>query len=646
MNIKILDSWLREFLKTDAKPTDLARALSLTSVSIERIEDVAGDKLYDIEVTTNRPDLMSVSGIAREASAVLPEFGFKAEYLPPKLTKPKDGSLARIEIKNDPKLVNRVLAIVMEVEIKPAPEKIKSRLENSDIRSLNNVIDVTNYVMRTIGHPTHVFDYDRLNTKSLLIRESKKGERIVTLDNKELELAGGDIVAQDDKGRVVDLLGVMGLANSVVTNETKRILFFVNNNDPLKMRATSMGLLLRSEAVKLNEKLLDPELAYDAFLYGIDLFQNIANGKIISPLYDIYPAKTKSNNITLSLQRLNSMIGVEIDKQKAKKILTSLGFEVIEKNDSLLTTPPSYRTDIAIEEDLIEEIARVYGYHNLPSILPSEEKLKPYTVDEFFWENRVKDAFKYWGFTEVYTYSMVSLKQYEEDPKEAIAIRNPLTEDHVFMRNSLVPSLLEVKRENKSAEKIKIFEIANVYSKDKANLPQQTLKLAGLVGGKTVSFFEIKGVLEQLALDLGITSLRFSKLKTGGGGASLSLGKAHLGEIEVLDEGLMDFELGFETLVKHATLKKTYTQLQKYPPILEDITIEVKEDIETGEIIELIKSQSSLVSNVSLKDKYQNNRTFHIVYQDQNKNLSNDEVGEVREKIVTSLKEKFDAKIK
>ena len=184
MNIKILDSWLRDYLKTKASAKEIAEKLSLTSVSVERVENYGSDFIYDIEITTNRPDLFSVVGIAREAAGILPQFGIKAEFYPPILKTPSQTENLPIEIINDPKLVNRILAVSMEVTIKSSPKDITERLETSGIRSLNNVIDITNYVMRVLGHPMHVFDYDRLNTKRLTVREAKKGEQIQTLDNK------------------------------------------------------------------------------------------------------------------------------------------------------------------------------------------------------------------------------------------------------------------------------------------------------------------------------------------------------------------------------------------------------------------------------------------------------------------------------
>ena len=318
MNIKILDNWLREYLKTSATQKKIAEKLSLTSVSIERIENFKDDFVYDIEVTTNRPDLMSVVGIAQEAATVLPQSGIDATFVKPKLAlpnvHPKDSP--ELHLKFDEKLVNRISAVIMEIKIKDSPQYIKDRLEASGIRSLNNVIDVTNYVMREIGHPTHVFDYDRLSNHTLNIRESKKGEKLKTLDEKEYTLTGGDIVADNGNGEIVDLISIMGTANSVVTNSTKRILFFIDNVEPTHLRKTSMELGIRTEAVILNEKGINPELASDALARGIELFQKLADGKIVSEIYDIYPKKPKETVISVSKEKINSVIGVDIQLKK------------------------------------------------------------------------------------------------------------------------------------------------------------------------------------------------------------------------------------------------------------------------------------------------------------------------------------------
>ncbi len=650
MNIKILDSWLRDYVKTNATAKDIAEKLSLTSVSVERLEKYKEDYIYDIEVTTNRPDLMSVVGIARETVTVLNHLGIKAEFRPPKLIEPETTkvNISLIKIESNPKLVNRICAVVMDVKIKESPHYLKERLETSSIRSLNNLIDITNYVMRTIGHPAHVFDFDRLLTKTLTIKEAARGNRIKTLDDKQHLLFGGEIVAVNDKNEIIDLLGIMGLQNSVVTQDTKRILFFIDNNDKFRIRKTSMSLGIRTEAAILNEKGLDPELAYEALLYGIKLYEQIADGKVVSEVIDIYPNKNKTTEIEVFENKINSVIGVNIPINKSSQILSDLGFENKIANDKIKVKIPSFRTnDIEIEEDIVEEIARIYGYHNLPSKLPLIEfEITNNSINEFFWEKRAKDALKYWGFIECYTYSMVSSDLLEGPEEEAVTIQNPLTQDFVYMRRNLIPSLLKVVSENKKHHEIKIFELAKVYLKEGNGLPKEQSMLAGVIKKQNASFYEIKGVLEQLLIDFGIENATFKNSEKGGLSASLYLNKEYLGEIEVLDNNLVDFEINFDIILKHANLKKEYKPLNKYPPVIEDISVITEEDGKTEDIITQIKQQSELIADVSLTDRFRNSRTFHIVYQHPEKNLTNEDIVPVRKKIIASLKDTFKAVIK
>ena len=274
MNILISDSWLREYVDTKATRSQIADALSLHSASVESITKQGNDYVYDIEITTNRIDMVSVVGMAREVAAALKQEGVPATFKPLQVKKIKSASQKiGVDIKNDPRLCSRVLAATLKnVSTQESPKFIKHRLKASGVRSLNLLIDITNYVMLEIGHPTHVFDLDRIKESKMIIRESKKGEKIISLENKTYKLSGGDIVIEDGKGNIIDLPGIIGTSNSVVMDETTRILFFLENNDPVKMRKSSMELNIHTMASSINEKGPDPELAYMALLRGIELY--------------------------------------------------------------------------------------------------------------------------------------------------------------------------------------------------------------------------------------------------------------------------------------------------------------------------------------------------------------------------------------
>ena len=648
MNILIPDSWLRDYLTTDATPKQFVAAMSLASVSIERMEKVGDDIVYDIEVTTNRPDLMSIQAIAREASAVLPLQGYKAVFKPHKnintiQTVEKNSILT---IKNDKTLVNRILAVVAEVELGPSPEIVSKRLEKTGIRSINNVVDVTNYIMRELGHPSHVFDYDRLSDHRLIIRKSKKGESIVTLDDKEYELPGNDIVADNGNGTIVDLLGIMGTANSVVTNTTRKIVLFLDNNNPHLLRRTSMELGIRTEAAVLNEKGIDPELMLPTLLRGIELLKKNANAKIISPIIDIYPNKPTKKTITISTEKIQSVIGVKILESTINQILTALGFTVsIDKKGFAVAVPSARSNDVTIPEDIIEEVARAYGYHKIPNSLPIFAEQSYYNQDknEFYWIEKIKEAFRFWGFNEVYTYSLVSEDLLDGPVENAIKLKNPLNEDRVFLRRTLIPSVLQVSYDNKKRESQKLFELANVYIKNKTGLPDEKLHLAGVIKGVGASFYEGKGVVEQTFKILGIKDYIFEKKNDGIDGAVIKINGVRVGQIEVEEE--VAFEIDFMEMMKYVSAQKIYIERAKFPPIIEDVRIESPAHYSFQKIEKAIKDVSELVYDVALLDVYENKKTFRITYLNRSKTLTNDDINPVREMINASLISKFKAKI-
>jgi len=608
MNILIPDSWLREYLKTDATPKDIQRCLSLCGPSVERVNRINKDWVYDIEVTTNRVDCMSVLGIAREAKAILPQFGFKVELSNPKINLPKISSDSKLKIINNPSLCHRLLALhVSNVRVSPSPENISQKLESVGVRSLNNLIDITNYVMWETGHPVHVFDLNRIHTGKMVIRVAKAGEKITTLDEKTHTLLGKEVIIDDGVGNIIDLPSIMGTANSVVTDSTTEALFFIDDINAAKVRFTSMSHGIRTQAATLMEKGVDPDLGNLAISRIIDMIKILLpNAKIVS-LTDIYPHPVLPKPVTLSLSQIKNNIGIDFSPDQINSILDPLGFLTEFKSHTISVTPPSFRAqDICIPEDVIEEIARIFGYHNLPTAsLPGP--IPKFISDPIFkWETKIKTALKYLGFNEVYTYSLV-------DKDSGLKIKNPLSSEWTYLRTSIIPSHLKVITENSGRFlHINLFEIANVYIPRKNDLPQEQLRL--VISTTDPDYYRFKGIVETLFSDLGLS--RFS--------------------IRIDSEsGVLYFEESLDLILKNATLIKTFAPISKFTPIFEDIN--VTHDHPYDQIVLAIKKISSLISNVELIDKYQNKLTLRLTFHSDTKQLSAGDIEPIRSKLTSII---------
>jgi len=675
MNILIPDSWLREHLKTKATPKQIAKYLTLCSQTVGKINKVGNDSTYEIEITTNRPDCLSIYGIARELNAILPQFGIKAKLKElaeskKEIPQVKKGLPLKVKISKS-SLCPRFTALIFKnITIKPSPKIIQDRLEKSGVRPLNNVIDISNYLMLELGQPMHAFDYDKIKKATMILREAKKGEKIVTLDKETRNLPQEAIVIRDGAGRIIDLCGIMGGANSEVDEKTKRVLLFVQTYDPMKIRRTCQTLAFHTEAAARFEKGVDPEGVIPAMKKARVMFEKNCSAKVASELIDIYPNPQKEKTVNLDINQAEKLIGVKIAKQKIINILESLGFSLVTDHQSLITfSVPHWRyDDISIPEDLIEEIARIYGYHRLPSNLPKGEIPAVIKDPIFEWENQVKNALKNWGLTEVMSYSMVSQTQLEKselNTKECLKISNPLIEDLAYMRPSLIPSLLTIVPEN-DQDKIIIFELANVYLYQKINkLPDEAPMLTGLLTGN--KFYRAKGVVEAILANMGIiTNYQFEpyQLKQTFYGkvfhpartAEVMVKNSSLGMVGEISPHVLArfgvkgravvFDLDFRELVKHASKAKKYTPIPKYPAIVEDLAFVVPLKTLVGEIIEKIKKISKLIVAVELIDSYKNIRTFRITYQSPKKTLTDKEVGKIRKKIIKAISKKFGAKIK
>lgn len=670
MNILIPDSWLREHLKTKATPKQFKEYLSLCGPSVERIHNVDGEAVYEIEITTNRPDAMSVVGVAREAAAILPRFGVAAKLLKDPYAEPKRGSTPAkytsktLTIKTDPALNPRWTSIVFEnVTVKPSPDWLKKKLEATGIRSLNNIIDITNFLMRAYGQPAHAFDFDAIadkpNHATMILRASKKGEKIVTLDGKSHTLPGDDIVIEDGKGRLTDLCGVMGAKNSAITETTKTVILFLQTYDPMHIRRTMMNLAHRTDAGGLFEKGLDPELVLPSFSKGVELITDLSGGNVASKLYDIYHKQYKPYTVSVPRTKVDAYIGTQLAEKKITDILTPLGFTTKVLKDTITVTVPSFRRDVTIDVDIIEELARIYGYHNITSTLP--DTAPPVVIPDpiLNWEEQIKIRLRDWGFTETYTYSMISeelMDIFGLNKTNAYKIANPLSNDWVYMRPALWPSvLMALKRNLNYKDNLQIFELSMDYYYRPNNLPNErpTLIIAW-VGHK---FLEAKGLAEVIFTMLGIDHQKnhaIQKPMDWYGNVNLQLGKyGSVGEVNTdlltkleIHKPVTILELEFDLLVQHAHPQKTFIPLPKYPPSFEDFTFVVEPKTPVGNLINALKSVDPLIAEVSLLDVYEDARTFHVTFLSRENNLTDDDIRPIREKIINKASDAFHATIK
>lgn len=652
MDIIVPHSWLKDYLKTDIAPEKIGEYLSLCGPSVGRVEKKNNDTVYSIEVTTNRIDSASVYGVAREAAAILSHFDINAVLQPVKVESKQKLSkkVDYLDAKVDHKLCKRFAAILIKnVRIGYSPDWIKERLLLVGSRPINNIVDISNYIMFCLGQPVHTFDYDKIRDMKMILRESKNGEEITTLDGKTYSLPGGDIVIEDGSGELIDLAGIMGGKNSAVDKNTKNVLLFVQIYDPIHIRKTSIILPKRTDAVAYFERSLDPEQVETAIRYGIDLFVDVCKGTAENQILDLYPNPYENKVVSTSLKFIQKMLGVEIKKDEVQKILTDLGFKVRWDKEIIHANVPSYRShDINIEEDLLEEVARIYGYFNLPSTLMTGRLPEQLSDSPFGFEKKIKELLKGWGATEIATYSLVSKDKADiKSTSWVLKLKNPLGADTEYLRLSLAPSLDDVKNQNLSyKDRFHLFEMSNVYLPVRGHLPEEKMTLAGIFAG--FAYDEAKGIVESLFDQLRIkTKYSVEDLKGFKPSSRLvfSTDGEILGQFGIIENSIY-YEFDVQALKKAHFPHPSAKIIPKYPGQLEDISLVLPKKTFVGDVITAITAVDHQITNVELKGTYENTKTFRITYQNLNKTLTDKEVEEIRKKLINKAVTKFSAKVK
>lgn len=656
MNIKITYDWLLDYLDTDATPSEIQQYLSLCGPSVEKVEKKDDKYVFDIEITSNRIDAASVIGIAQECKTILPQFGKKARLTyHPSLKENNNYHLSdkqkeyTLNITNDQKLCSRFTAIVLKnVLINPSPDFIQQRLNVIGIKTINTVVDISNYLMVTHGQPVHIFDYDRIKNHTMIVRESVKGEYITTLDGKTFALEGGDIVIEDGGGRLIDLCGIRGGLNSSIIENTKNIVLFVQIYNKEKIRKTSMHLGQHTIAATYFEKGLDEERVYPTLQYGIELLQKYARAQPASEIYDIYPHPYTPRIIDITPQDIRRSLGIDIEEKKICLILENLGFSLIKKknkSDAVYSIAiPSYRkNDIIIKEDIIEEIARIYGYFNFPSKVPGTDLT---LVDRqmermIFYENKVKHMLNLWGAHEMYNYSMIAEKQIANldlDKKKHLKIKNTISSNIEYMRISLVPSLLKNMHDNEAfVSECLFFELAHVYHKKSNALPDEKPMLT--IAANT-DFFDLKGIVESLFEKLNIHTILFIpqphihflsntiQASIGDVGWIGKLARSYQMEHEIKKPVYLA-ELDFEKLISHARLFVSYQPINPYAGIALDLTLPQKRYVYAQPIIESIKKIRSLEKEIHHEIEiigiYKNKLTLRFHFSSRERNITLEE---------------------
>lgn len=630
------------------------------------------DDIIEFEITPNRPDCLSVVGMAREVAAV-----FEKKIVEPSIefTKVDENYNQYFEgVEVNSQNVNRFMtSVVKNIEIKDSPLYIQNRLRNAGMRPINNIVDFTNYIMLEYGQPLHAYDLDKIKGKKLIVRDAKNDENITTLDKTVRQLEEGDIIICDMNSNPIGLAGIMGGLDTEVTESTKNILIESASFNQDAIRKTSKRLGLRSEASSRFEKGVTVELSNIAIRRFLNIIESTNSGQVVSGIEDYNNLNKSEKIIELRNSRSNSLLGIHLTPEESKKYLESLELETIIDGDLLKVKIPYFRQDLNIEADLIEEIGRLYGFHNItPKPLGGEltqgkkSKLREFT-------DKVKNEVYSLGFSEIMTYSFVSKKQYDllnlkkdSELRNSIEIMNPLGEDFSIMRTTLIGNMLDSIRKNLNNKQndLRFSEVGNTFTKkDGENIERKLLDIS-LVG--EYDYYDLKDIFEKLLSKLNIQNYKFvresnNEIFHNGRCAKVIIDKevvATLGEINpiVLDNYGIEkrvylLEACLNQLLEHSVDIIKYKKISKYPLVERDIAFVLDEDIDSQNIIDVIKSNGSeYLKFVKLFDTYKGtqieegkiSRAYKLGFQSDDFTLKDEIIIEIFNSIVKALQDKFE----
>lgn len=635
------------------------------------------EDVVEFEITSNRPDCFSIVGLAREAAAT-----FRKPFNMPKIEVIEEeksmDNMINIEIKNYDICPRYTCRIIEDVKIEPSPQWLRHRLTSAGIRPINNIVDITNYVMLELGQPMHAYNYDKIEGKKLIVRNANKGEKLTTLDGIEREFDETVLIIQDEN-KVIDLAGIMGGENSMVTDDTKTILLESANFNGTHIRLTSKKLGLRTDASSKYEKGLDPNLSVLALDRACQLINMLKCGKVLKGHLDFYPQKRESWTVSYDSDRINKLLGTSLSEKEIINILALVEVEA----DGKVAKIPTFRPDLETEADIAEEVARFYGYNNIEATLSTgtptvgKKTYKQIIID------KITNTMISCGLSQALNYSFESPKVFDRlnieknsTLRNTVNISNPLGEDFSIMRTSTLNGMLtsistNYNRRNKEAH---LFEIGKVYLPKELplkELPVEREVLTIAMYGN-VDFYDAKGAFENIFNELGmVNKVEYSPLETlsymhPGRTAIITDEKnceiGYVGEIHPQIASNYEIEtkvyfgvLYIDKLVELANFDISYKSLPKFPTMQRDIAMLVKDEINVKEIEKIIKAKGGkLLESVKLFDVYKGEQiekgyksvAYSILFRSNEKTLTDEEVNSPMKKILKELEEKLQAQLR
>lgn len=679
-------NWLKDYIDFSWTAEELAHRLTMAGIAIEGVEQVGDDTVLALDLTPNRGDCLGIINLAREVAALngqdlsLPEIAIKE-------TRESIDDYIKVEIAA-PDLCPRYTArLVKNVKIKPSPPWMQARLQSCGVRPINNVVDVTNYVMLECNQPLHAFDYDLLSdAKTIIVRRAQAGESITTLDGVDREL-NQEALLITDNGRPVALAGIMGGQNTEIGDQTVNVLLESAYFENIGIRKTSRLVGLRSDSSIRFEKGTDVNGVIIAVNRAASLLQELADAEVVAGVADCYPQPVAEKQVLLRPARVNYLLGTELSSEQVKGYISSLRFSYMNQGDDLLVRVPSYRPDINQEVDLIEEVARLHGYENIPAQLSCGIATQGRLTELQKFRDRLRNIMSA-SFYEAITYSFVSARHFDalrlspDSPlRQVVALSNPLSEEQSIMRTLILPGLLETVSRNlaRKNSNLSFFEMGSVYYPCPPGQPQEVLKVAAVVAGRTepgwlksdfeMDFYYLKGIVENLFNSLGIQGVEWKECQDPsyhpGRSAWLTSGDAVigvLGEIHPVVRQNYDIkprvcamELDVIRMFELSSLKVMKESIPRYPAVERDLAIVVREDLPAAEAENLIRQRGGeLLRSVAIFDVYTGEQVaagskslaYKMTFQSAHRTLTEAEVNGLMEDIRSALCSELQASVR